>query len=174
MDDLTGEARGGRDRLGRARRLRREEHADCARAHHAATARGVAVTVDNADITLLGERPRLVQIWQNLIDNAVKYMGDQAAPQIRIGVEQNEQSTVFYVCDNGIGVEKRYHEKIFGMFEKLDTKVPGSGLGLALTRRIVQLYHGEIHIDSEGIGHGACFRFTLPEALQHNKSGATS
>lgn len=133
--------------------------------------RGVAVTVDGADISLFGERPRLVQIWQNLIDNAVKFLGDQPAPQIRIGVEQGERSTVFYVCDNGIGVDTRYHDKIFGMFEKLDVKVPGSGLGLALVKRIVQLYRGEISITSQGVGHGACFRFTLPEALKNGKTG---
>lgn len=133
--------------------------------------RDVMVTVDGADISLFGERPRLVQIWQNLIDNAVKFLGDQPAPQIRIGVEQGERSTVFYVCDNGIGVDTRYHDKIFGMFEKLDAKVPGSGLGLALVKRIVQLYRGEISITSQGVGHGACFRFTLPEALKNEKTG---
>lgn len=136
--------------------------------------RGVVVKLDDMDIMLLGERPRLVQIWQNLIDNAVKYMGDQPAPQINIGVEQSERTTTFYVCDNGMGVDQRYHDKIFGMFEKLDAKAPGSGLGLALVRRIVQLYRGEIHIDSQGIGHGACFRFTLPDALKNNKTGASS
>lgn len=132
---------------------------------------GVRVTVEEADIMLFGERARLVQIWQNLIDNAVKFMGDQPQPQIRIGVEIDESATNFFVCDNGIGVDTRYHDKIFGMFEKLNSHTPGSGLGLALVQRIVQLYRGEISIESEGAGHGACFHFTLPEALKKGKSG---
>mgnify|MGYP003385074391 CR=1 FL=1 len=135
---------------------------------------GVVVTVEDADITLFGERPRLVQIWQNLIDNAVKFLGDQAAPQIHIGMEQNEHGTVFFVRDNGIGVDIRYRDKIFGMFEKLDAQAPGSGLGLALVKRIVQLYRGEIGIDSKGVGHGACIRFTLPQALKSGEPGVSS
>lgn len=131
--------------------------------------RGVTVTVADTDVMLLGERPRLVQIWQNLVDNAVKFMGDQPAPQIRIGVTLGAPGAIFYVCDNGIGVDTRYHDKIFGIFEKLDASVPGSGLGLALVQRIVQLYRGDIRIESQGVGHGACFYFTLPEAVQQRK-----
>jgi len=135
---------------------------------------GVAVTVDDADITMLGERLLLVQVWQNLIDNAVKFMGSQPKPQIRIGVEKGNDTMRFYMCDNGMGIDKRYHDKIFGMFEKLDSQAQGTGLGLALVKRIVQLYRGEIYVESGGIGHGACFRFTLPEALKNGTSGGTS
>lgn len=136
--------------------------------------RGVVVTIDDADVIFLGEAPRLIQIWHNLIDNAVKFMGDQPEPTIRVGVEHGLQGTVFYVCDNGIGVDPRYRNKIFGMFEKLDANAPGSGLGLALVQRIVQLYRGEIWVDSKGTGHGACFRFTLPEALKNEKQEVIS
>ena len=137
------------------------------------TQHDVAVTVEDMDITLFGDHPRLVQIWQNLIDNAVKFLGDQPTGQIRIGVVQVKQGMEFYVCDNGIGVDARYHDKIFGLFEKLDAKVLGSGLGLALVKRIVQLYDGKIRIESKGTGHGTCFRFTLPTAVNISK-GASS
>jgi signal transduction histidine kinase/HAMP domain-containing protein len=130
--------------------------------------RGVAVTVEDADISLFGDKARLVQIWQNLIDNAVKFLGEQASGQIHIGVLALQQGAEFYVCDNGCGVDCRYHGKIFGLFEKLDSKVPGSGLGLALVKRIVQMYEGEIRIESMGIGQGSCFRFTLPTAVKTN------
>lgn len=136
--------------------------------------RGVAVTVDDADVILSGERQHLQQVWQNLIDNAVKFMGGQSEPKIHIGVEQGDGKIRFYVCDNGMGIDKRYHDKIFGMFEKLDSQTQGSGLGLALVKRIVQLYHGEIYVESGGIGQGACFRFTLPEALKNSTSGGGS
>ena len=83
------------------------------------------------------------------------------------------QGTEFYVCDNGIGVDKRYHHKIFGMFEQLDAALLGSGLGLTLIKPIVQLYNGDIRIESKGIGHGSCFLFTLPAAVNLN-SGDSS
>lgn len=130
---------------------------------------GVTVKIEGEDVQLFGDRTRLVQIWQNLIDNAVKFMGEQPHPQILIGAEQHGKQVVFYVTDNGIGVEQKYHEKIFGMFEKLDVTVPGSGLGLALVKRIVQLYRGEIHIESRGVGQGSSFRLTLPDALEYNR-----
>lgn len=131
--------------------------------------RGVTVKIEGEDVSLFGDRARLVQVWQNLIDNAVKFMGEQPAPHILIGADRNEKQVVYYVSDNGIGVEPSYHQKIFGMFEKLNVAVPGSGLGLALVKRIVQLYRGEIHIESHGTGQGSRFRLTLPDALESNQ-----
>ncbi|MDH4273744.1 MAG: PAS domain S-box protein [Gammaproteobacteria bacterium] len=131
----------------------------------------VEITVDNNDIPLLVDRTRLVQVWQNLIDNAIKFMAEQPSKRIHIGAEKEGNKIVFFICDNGIGIDPRYHEKIFGMFEKLDTKKPGTGLGLALVKRIIQLYHGDIQVRSQGIGHGTCFRFTLPDALQFTNPG---
>ena len=127
--------------------------------------RGVEVQV-SGDITLYGDRPRLVEIWQNLVENAVKFMGDQASPRIEIGLENVGGEPVFFVCDNGAGVDPRYAKKIFGLFEKLDPKSKGTGLGLALVKRIVEFYQGTVWVESPGIGQGACFRFTLPETLK--------
>lgn len=129
------------------------------------TERGVTIESTEQGPNLFGDRPRLLEIWQNLIENAVKYLGDQDAPRIRLGVEETGGETVFFVRDNGIGIDPRYREKIFGLFEKLDGKSPGSGLGLALVKRIVELYGGRIWVESEGAGKGSCFRFTLPGAL---------
>jgi PAS domain S-box-containing protein len=127
--------------------------------------RGVEVQV-TGEVDLYGDRPRLVEIWQNLMENAVKFMGDQPAPLVQLGVESRGGEPVFFVRDNGIGIDPRYSDKIFGLFEKLDPKSKGTGLGLALVKRIVELYQGEIWLESAGIGRGVCFRFTLPAALQ--------
>lgn len=128
-------------------------------------ARGVKVAVSGADIALFGDYTRLLEIWQNLLENAVKYMGDQESPRIEIGIDGSGRETSFYVRDNGMGIEPQDTERIFGIFVKLDQSSEGTGLGLALVKRIVELYRGTISVESEGPGRGACFRFTLPEAM---------
>ena len=127
---------------------------------------GVEVQVAPEQLVLCGDRQRLVEIWQNLLDNAVKYMGAQSAPRIELGTETCAAETVFYVRDNGQGIEARDQQKIFGLFEQLDTQAEGSGLGLALVKRLVELNGGRIWVESAGAGQGSCFRFTLPAALR--------
>ena len=134
--------------------------------------RGVAIQVEVPAVTLYGDRPRLEEIWQNLVENAVKYMGGQAAPRIELGVEEAGTDLVFFVRDNGLGIDPRFQDKVFGLFEKLDPASEGTGLGLALVKRIVELYQGRIWVESEGLGRGTCFRFTLPQALKNRKQGA--
>ncbi len=126
---------------------------------------GVAVKTCKTKLQLYGNRNRLVAIWQNLVDNAVKYMGTQPRPQITLGIKATGSETVFFVCDNGMGIEKEHHETIFGLFSKLDTGIEGTGLGLAMVKRIVETYGGRIWVESAGKGQGACFHFTLPRAL---------
>jgi len=133
----------------------------------------VDIRVSPANLTLYCDRRRLMQIWQNLIDNAIKYMGEQPAPCIELGVSGTGPDSVFYVRDNGIGIEPAYHEKIFGIFEQLDRHSGGVGMGLTMVKRIVELYGGRIWVESAGAGRGSCFRFTLPDALAH-KSEATA
>ena len=133
--------------------------------------KGVQVRLHKEPVTLCGDRTRLVEIWQNLVENAVKFMGDQPAPQIDIGVEWRENGTVFFVRDNGIGIEPRYQSKLFNLFEKINPKTEGTGMGLAITKRIVELYQGKIWVESKGPGEGTCFFFTLPGALKDKESG---
>ena len=135
------------------------------------TETGTAIEVEDVSLTLFGDRQRLVEIWQNLVENAVKYMGDQPSPRIRIGVIREGRETVFYVRDNGMGIDPRYQEKVFGWFEKLNPAIEGTGLGLALVKRIVEIYRGSIRLESQGLGHGACFRFTLPETIKDQQEG---
>jgi len=122
---------------------------------------GVEVEI-SADLPVLfGDRLRLSEVMQNLIDNAVKYMGDQPHPRIEIGARRNGDETICYVRDNGIGIDPRYHEKVFGLFDQLDPKVEGTGIGLSVVKRIIEVHGGRIWVESEGLGHGSTFCFTV-------------
>jgi signal transduction histidine kinase len=127
------------------------------------TERGVQVNIAPNLPLVYGDRPRLIEVLQNLIDNAVKFMGDQPHPVIEIGMEPREDEPIFFVADNGVGIDPRYHEKVFGLFERLDQFVDGTGIGLALVKRIVELHGGHIWVESKGQGHGSTFYFTLPQ-----------
>jgi signal transduction histidine kinase len=107
-----------------------------------------------------GDHRRLVEVLQNLIDNAAKFMGEQPAPKIEIGMRQENNERVFFVRDNGIGIEAGHHEKVFGLFDKLNPRTEGTGVGLALAKRIVEVHGGRIWVESEG--RGSTFCFTLP------------
>ena len=112
--------------------------------------------------TIHGDRQRLTEVLQNLIDNAAKYMGDQPDPFIEIGQhgEENDKP-IFFVKDNGIGIAPEHHDRIFGLFNKLDPESEGTGIGLALVKRIVEVHGGRIWVQSEA-GKGSAFYFTLP------------
>ncbi len=111
-----------------------------------------------------GDRVRLLEVLQNLIDNAVTYRGDQPAPHIAISGKEEGQEVVCSVRDNGIGIDPRYHEKVFGLFERLDNnRTEGTGIGLALAKGIVEVHGGRIWVESDGPGHGSTFCFTLPK-----------
>jgi PAS domain S-box-containing protein len=133
--------------------------------------RGVAVRVGSETLNMYGDRPRLVEIWQNLLENAVKFMGEQASPSIDIGFDQKGTDTVFFVRDNGMGIDPLYKSRVFNLFDKLDAKAEGTGLGLAIVRRIVELYEGIVWFESDGPGQGSCILFTLPAALQDESKG---
>jgi signal transduction histidine kinase len=122
---------------------------------------GITIKVDPGLPEVHGDKIRLVEVFQNLIENAAKNMGHQAHPSIHIGTREDANATVFFVMDNGIGIEPRYHEKIFGLFTKLNPGSEGSGVGLALVKRIIEVHGGRIWVESEGIGTGSTFCFTL-------------
>ena len=109
-----------------------------------------------------GDRVRLVEVVQNLIDNAAKYSNPVSGSRIEIGTVVNEKNqTVFFVHDNGIGIAPQYHENIFGLFNKLNATSEGTGIGLTLVKRIIEVHGGRIWVESES-GKGATFYFTLP------------
>jgi two-component system, LuxR family, sensor kinase FixL len=112
--------------------------------------------------TIRGDFDRLLEVLQNLIDNACKFMGNQDHPTIEIGHDGYDGGMpVFYVRDNGIGIQTQFHDKIFGLFNKLDVHSEGTGVGLTLVKRIIEFHGGRIWIESEP-GRGTTFFFTLP------------
>ncbi len=126
------------------------------------SAGGVCVET-SADLPILyGDRKRLREVFQNLMENAIKYMGEQRDPRLEIGARADDSQTVCYVRDNGIGIEPQYYERVFGLFDQLDPRVDGSGIGLALVKRIVEVHGGRIWCESEGAGCGSTFFFSIP------------
>jgi len=111
--------------------------------------------------TVFCDRQRMMEVVQNLIENAIRYRRDQVDPQIHFGVRSDEDKHVFFVQDNGIGIDEKYHHVIFGLFNKLDAKRDGTGIGLALVKRIIEVHGGKVWVESEGIGKGSRFCFTV-------------
>ncbi len=130
--------------------------------------RRVGIEIADDLPVVVAARAEILGIFQNLIGNAVKYIGEQPAARIEIGavrrqVDRREQ-TVIYVRDNGIGIDPEDHDKVFGLFDQLDPEAEGTGIGLAIVHRAVEIYGGRVWVESEGAGHGSTFCFTLPEA----------
>ncbi len=132
--------------------------------------RGVNLQVDNDLPPVLGSRVRLGELFSNLIINGIKY-NDKALPTIRVGWKKathtSNNSVTFLVADNGIGIEARYQERVFGIFEKLNPRedYEGTGAGLAICKRIVEEHGGTIWLESE-VGKGSTFCFTIPRARE--------
>jgi PAS domain S-box-containing protein len=135
-------------------------------------AREVTVDITPDMPTVYGDRARLVEVMQNLVDNAVKFMGDQPKPHITIGALRADKmgSPIFFVQDNGIGIDPQYHDRVFGLFNKLDAQTDGTGVGLALVKRIVEVHGGRIWVESE-LGKGATFYLTLPRPAPTPRKG---
>jgi PAS domain S-box-containing protein len=133
-------------------------------------ARGISLKIDENLPVVSGDRERLLQVMTNLLENAVKFMGDQKVPVVEVGVRTEAAGQVFFVRDNGMGIRKEDQPKIFGLFERLNPDIPGTGIGLATVRRIIEAHGGKIWVESEGPGKGTTFWFTIPR--ENKKKGA--
>ncbi len=122
---------------------------------------GATVTYD-AMPTVMADRTQLMQLFQNLIGNAIKFRSEQP-PQIHIGAQRLEDAWLFSVKDNGIGIDPRFGERIFVIFQRLHTRdeYPGTGMGLAICKKIIECHRGQIWLESE-LDQGATFYFTIP------------
>lgn len=127
----------------------------------------VAIEESSAVVTsehlplIQGQEAHFVQLFENLISNAIKYGGDRA-PRIHVSAEQQNGGWRFAVADNGIGIPPDYHQEIFGVFKRLHgSTIPGSGMGLAICQRVLVRYGGRIWVESQE-GQGTTFYFTLP------------
>lgn len=121
-----------------------------------------AVITHGALPTVLGHETQIIQVFQNLVGNAIKFRRE-IPPSVRIEAEAGTREWVFSVADNGIGIDAHYADRIFVIFQRLHKRdeYPGSGIGLALCKKIVERHGGRIWIDSE-VGTGSVFHFTLP------------
>ena len=121
---------------------------------------GAAVTSDPLP-TAVANEAMLMHLFQNLIGNSIKYKGE-AAPTIQISASSTAEGWLFSVRDNGVGIDPADAEFVFGMFKRLHGKeIPGTGIGLALCRKVVERHGGRIWVESKA-GHGATFKFTIP------------
>jgi PAS domain S-box-containing protein len=126
-------------------------------------ATGTVITREELPI-LLGDSMQLTRLFQNLLTNSVKFRSDEP-PQVHVSVDAGASDWVFSVQDNGIGIPQEYAEKVFGIFKRLHGReeYPGSGMGLAICRKIVGGHGGRIWVETSRDTPGACIRFTLPK-----------
>ena len=137
--------------------------------HESFVKKSIAVHIADDLPCIHGDHQRLVEVLQNLLENASKFIDAQAEPRIEIG-QRNKQADppIFYVSDNGIGIEPRFVDRVFGIFDKLDPKSEGTGIGIALAKRIIEVHGGNIWAESEGPGKGSTFCFTIPDSRKCN------
>jgi light-regulated signal transduction histidine kinase (bacteriophytochrome) len=126
---------------------------------------GAVITQDPLPM-VLGDEVQLIQLFQNLVANAIKFRG-QEAPQIQVSAEIRGQEWVFAIKDNGIGIAPEHQERIFSIFQRLHhrSEYPGTGIGLAICKKIVERHGGRIWMESQP-GKGSTFYFSIPEVEQ--------
>ncbi|MEM7356544.1 MAG: ATP-binding protein [Acidobacteriota bacterium] len=127
--------------------------------------RGVEIEIGEDLPQVHGDRARLLEVFEHLIDNAVRFLGETDAPRILVEAQEEGGEVLCAVRDNGIGIDPRDHQRVFDLFEQLGRgEGSGTGIGLALVQRIVEVHHGRVWIESGGEGQGTTVRFTLPRA----------
>ena len=132
--------------------------------HSAITESGATITVD-ALPTVSADRVQISRVFQNLLENAIKFSGD-SKPEIHVSSKKDGNMRVFSIRDHGIGIDDKYIEQIFQIFQRLHTreKYPGTGIGLALCKKVVERHGGRIWVEKPPQGNGTIFCFTLPSS----------
>jgi two-component system, sensor histidine kinase and response regulator len=123
--------------------------------------------------TLRGDEVQIVQVFQNLIGNALKFRREGVTPVIQVECDSGDREWIFSVRDNGIGIEEPYRERIFQVFQRLHGReeYSGTGIGLSLCKKIVERHRGRIWVEDAPDHQGSVFRFTLPAAVEANGAG---
>jgi signal transduction histidine kinase len=132
--------------------------------------KGASVDIDSPLPEVVFDPTQLRQIFLNLLTNAFKFTRSGASPRIEIGGNRGSGYVEFYVRDNGIGIDRRYHDLVFGVFQRLrEVEVEGTGVGLAIVKKIIDSAKGKIWIESEP-GNGTAVYFRIPEQSEHNET----
>jgi light-regulated signal transduction histidine kinase (bacteriophytochrome) len=151
-------------------RARPFEPTDCtAVLNHALANLKLAIEESNATVsfddlpTVVGDATQLTQLFQNLISNAIKFRRKEVLPSIHVSAERKGTKWLLSVCDNGIGIAPKHAERIFLIFQRLHTReeYPGTGIGLAVCKKIVERHNGRIWVESKP-QKGSTFYFTMP------------
>jgi light-regulated signal transduction histidine kinase (bacteriophytochrome) len=128
--------------------------------------KGIELDVAESLPVIHSDGERICQVFENLLVNAIKFLGDTQNPKIEIGYEDRGALHLFYVKDNGIGIDPKHHRQVFDMFQRLKQTADekGTGLGLSIVERIVESHGGRVWVESQK-GKGATFYFTLSKEL---------
>ncbi|HEY7771615.1 MAG TPA: PAS domain S-box protein [Marinagarivorans sp.] len=130
--------------------------------------RACTVTTDvNPELIIKASRPQIIQCLQNIIGNAAKYKRDETTATIHISAVAKNHNIIIRIKDNGTGIDKSLHERIFDIFERGDVDQPGTGVGLAIVKSIIEKHGGTITLES-AVGVGSTFTLTLPQMDIHN------
>lgn len=132
--------------------------------HHLAPDEGIELVADDDLPTVEADRTRLAEVYENLLANAFKFSRHRQPPRVEVGHRSEPEGQVFFVRDNGRGIDPAYHHRVFELFERLDLDVEGTGIGLAIVRRIIEAHGGRIWIESAGLDQGTTVCFTLGES----------
>jgi light-regulated signal transduction histidine kinase (bacteriophytochrome) len=162
IDDMLSYARVGRDSLTESTDVAVAVARALGNLQGSIEQAGARITCD-ALPTVRANAVELVQLFQNLVGNAIKFRSERP-PEVHLSARRRDGEWVFTVRDNGIGIDPKYRDRIFVIFERLHTRdrYPGTGIGLAICKKIVERHGGEIWVESK-VGEGATFKFLIPE-----------
>ncbi len=132
---------------------------------------GATILIEGPMPILWADRARLRQVWTNLLTNAIKYVKPGTAPRIVLRCKEEKTHVLFEVQDNGIGIAPEFHERIFKLFHRLHLSgaYTGTGVGLAIVKRVVEFHRGKIWVESV-VGQGSTFCFTIPKPSDSQKN----
>ncbi|WPD24224.1 MAG: HAMP domain-containing sensor histidine kinase [Candidatus Electrothrix scaldis] len=121
----------------------------------------IRLTIERNLPPIHGNESRVLQVFENLLSNALKYAVKPEGTEVTIGGTSKNKEVIFYVKDDGPGIESNFHEKIFGLFQRLDNEAEGTGIGLAVVKKVMQFHEGKIWVESSP-GKGATFWLSFP------------
>jgi signal transduction histidine kinase len=125
-------------------------------------ANGTRLNIQEQMPLVFVDSQRMTEVTQNLLENALKFSRDSSSPEISVSAHQEQGRVVCCVEDNGIGIEPEFQDQIFGLFNRLDQSYEGTGIGLTLVKRIIEVHRGNVWVKSDGTDKGTRFCFSLP------------